>query len=71
MKELVRTNDPVMISWLQTNLADAGIESVIFDQYTSAVEGSIGILPRRIMVIDDDFIAAQRILASAPSERAP
>jgi len=65
MKELIRTNDPVFLSWIQATLAEAGIEAVVFDQYTSAVEGSIGALPRRVMVREEDLGAARRILASA------
>ena len=71
MKELIRTNDPVLLSWIQATLADEGIEAVIFDQYMSAVEGSIGAFPRRVMVLDEDLERAQRILdaarAGAPS----
>ena len=65
MVELLRTNDPVKLSWITALLADARIESVIFDTHTSIVEGSIGILPRRIMVSDDDITQARRVLSSA------
>jgi hypothetical protein len=71
MKELIRTNDPVLLSWVQATLADEGIEAVIFDQYMSAVEGSIGAFPRRVMVLEQDLDRARRILdaarAGAPS----
>lgn len=71
MKELIRTNDPVLLSWVQATLADDGIETVIFDQYMSAVEGSIGAFPRRVMVLDKDLERARRVLdaarAGAPS----
>jgi hypothetical protein len=70
MVELVRTNDPVFLSWLRATLADAGIEAFVFDQFTSAIEGSIGALPRRVMVHDDDLTAAQRILAAERPEPA-
>jgi hypothetical protein len=62
MKELLRTNDLVLLSWAQAMLADAGIESVVFDQYVSAIEGSAGPVARRIMVGDDDFHRAQWIM---------
>ncbi|HLG86008.1 MAG TPA: DUF2007 domain-containing protein [Alphaproteobacteria bacterium] len=65
MKELIRTNDPVLLSWVQATLADEGIEAVIFDQYMSAVEGSIGAFPRRVMVLDKDLERARRILDAA------
>jgi hypothetical protein len=62
MKELIRTNDIVFISWLQATLAEAGIETVVFDQYASAVEGQVGPIQRRVMVLDEDFPRAQWIL---------
>ena len=64
MKELVRSNDPVFLSWLKAMLEDAGIACVVFDQFTSAAEGSIGALPRRVMVHENDFVRAQRIMRS-------
>jgi len=68
MKELLRTNDPVVLSFLQTRLGQAGIEAVIFDTNASIVEGSIGVLPRRLMVIDDDYDQAVDIVAEAERE---
>ena len=65
MKELIRTNDPVEISFLEVLLRDEGIECIIFDAYTSLAEGSIGILPRRIMVLDEDHSRARRVLHDA------
>jgi hypothetical protein len=71
MKELMRTNDPVFLSWIQAVLADAEIGAIVFDQYTSAAEGSIGALPRRVMVDDDDFDRAQSIINTATRGVAP
>jgi hypothetical protein len=65
MKELLRTVDPVLLSWLTALLADAGIEAVVLDTYTSILEGSIGAIPRRLMVVEDDYAAARRILVEA------
>jgi hypothetical protein len=62
MKELIRTNDIVLISWLQATLQGDGIEAVVFDQYASAVEGQVGPVQRRVMVLDDDFARAQWIM---------
>lgn len=62
MKEILRTNDPVLLSALQAALAGAGIEAIVFDAYTSIAEGSLGVLPRRLMVPDDDAAQAERIL---------
>ena len=47
MREVLRSNDAVRLSWLVALLADAGIASVVFDGHMSIVEGSIGALPRR------------------------
>lgn len=62
MKELFRTNDIVLISYLRHRLHEAGIEANVLDSHMSLVEGSLGVLPRRIMVGDDDLAAAERIL---------
>ncbi|MGB1154654.1 MAG: DUF2007 domain-containing protein [Paracoccaceae bacterium] len=55
MKELLRTNDITVIAYARAVLADAGIESFELDVNTSVLEGSLGILPRRLMVVDVDF----------------
>jgi hypothetical protein len=62
MKELLRTNDPVRLSFVEALLAAAGIESVVLDQHTSAIEGSISAIQRRIMVDDRDHGRATRLL---------
>jgi len=68
MRELLRTTDAVRLSWLVALLADAGIEAVVFDTHTSILEGSIGAIPRRLMVLADDEAAAIRILKDAGEE---
>ncbi len=68
MKELLRTNDPVRLSWLQALLRDSGIESLVLDHHTSLVEGSIGAIPRRLMVAERDWRRACAVLASAGEE---
>ena len=68
MRELLRCNDPVRLSWLRALLADAGIESVVFDLHVSIVEGSIGAIPRRLMVLAEDWDAASRVLDQAGEE---
>jgi hypothetical protein len=65
VKELVRTNDLVRISWLTALLADGGIETVVLDANASIVEGSIGAIQRRIMVADEDVAAARTLLEDA------
>jgi len=68
MKELVRTNDAVRLSWLQAVLAEADIEVVVLDLHTSNVEGSIGAIPRRLMVADADHFRASAALRNAEAE---
>ncbi len=62
MKELLRSNDPVLLSWAEARLAGAGIAVLLLDAHTSAVEGSIGAIPRRLMVDDGDHARAKRLI---------
>jgi hypothetical protein len=64
MVELLKTNDPVLLSYIQHVLAEEGIEAHVFDGYISAVEGSIGAFPRRVMVRKDDVETARRALGN-------
>lgn len=68
MKELLRSNDPVLMSYLEHRLREAGIEPLVLDAYTSIIEGSLGILPRRMMVIEEDHAAAAHILDEVQRE---
>lgn len=65
MKELLRTNDLVRLSWIEALLSDAGIECLVLDQHTSLVEGSIGAIQRRLMVNDHDLRRAQSVITEA------
>ena len=65
MNELMRTNDAVVLSFVQSLLKDAGIECMIADQNMSVMDGSLGILPRRILVAEDDLDEAREIVAAA------
>ncbi|HAV60661.1 MAG TPA: hypothetical protein DCX42_10040 [Planktomarina temperata] len=59
MKELLRTTDPTLMAFAQMLLRGEDIACFEFDVNTSIIEGSIGILPRRLMVADrDHFVAA-------------
>jgi hypothetical protein len=64
MVELLRSNDLVLISYVLHLLESAGVTAHVFDEHTSAVEGSIGALPRRIMVDEDDLPRSRRILGN-------
>ena len=68
MKELLRTNNVVRLSWAQARLRDAGIDSLVLDHHTSLVEGSIGAIPRRLMVAELDYRRARALLAAADKE---
>jgi hypothetical protein len=65
MKELLRTNDIVRLSWVQALLSDAGIGCLVLDQHTSLIEGSIGAIQRRLVVAERDHRRAATLLAEA------
>jgi Putative prokaryotic signal transducing protein len=65
MKELVRTNDTILVTAIEALLKGANIPHMIADQNMSVLEGSIGILPRRVLVADDYDRAARRLLEEA------
>lgn len=65
MEELVRTNDMVLISFIEAVLGEAGIEHVVLDTNMSILEGSLGILPRRVLVESDRLSHARRLLREA------
>ena len=68
MLEILRTNDPVLLSFASTVLADSGIETLVADQHISAMEGAIGIFPRRVLVEADRWRQARRLLIEAGIE---
>ena len=63
--ELVRTNDLVVISLIESLLSQEGVPYFVADQHMSAVEGSLGFLPRRIMIDADQAARARRLLQEA------
>jgi hypothetical protein len=65
MEELLRTNDLVLISYVEALLRDAGIEALVVDQNMSVIEGSLGVLPRRVLVMGDDLDQARNLLRDA------
>lgn len=65
MRAILKTNDAVMLSYAQSLLAEAGIGVMVFDANASIMDGSLGVVPRRLMVLDEDFAQAQRILREA------
>ena len=65
MKELLRSNDLVEISWVMALLSDAHIPARILDSNSSVIEGSIGAIPRRIVGDDENLVEARRMLIEA------
>lgn len=65
MELLLRTNDLVLLSYAQALLKEAGIDWVTFDQNMSVIEGSLGILPRRLLVPEGSVEAARKLLREA------
>ncbi|MAX72966.1 MAG: putative signal transducing protein [Alterinioella nitratireducens] len=62
MKELMRSTDPTLIAFATALLSGEDIEVFVLDVHMSVLEGSIGILPRRMMVRAEDHAAAERVL---------
>lgn len=65
MREIVRTNDMVLVSAVVALLDGAGLHHVVLDQNMSVLEGSLGVLPRRVLVADEDSAVARRLLRDA------
>ena len=65
MREIIRTNDAVLVSAVVALLEGAGIRPLVFDQNMSVMEGSLGVLPRRVLVADDHEVRARRLLEDA------
>lgn len=71
MREILRTNDPVLISFIEYLLKQADVYHMLLDTNMSIMEGSLGILPRRILVEDDRWALARRTLLDAEIELGP
>lgn len=65
MKELLRSNDVILINWLQVLLKNDGIDTVVFDEYTSVMEGSLGAIQRDIMVFSNQYLNAWKLIKEA------
>ena len=68
MRAVLKTNDPEMLNYAAHLLSQEGIESVVFDTHASVMDGSMGFLPRRLMVLDEDFTKADQLLRDAVPE---
>ena len=65
MRELVLTDDAVLVSFLESLLKDAGIEVDVFDRNLNALNGAVGRAPQRVMVPSDQWERARRVLVEA------
>lgn len=65
MEELVRCNDPVLLSAVEALLGAAGIGVLVVGENMAVLEGSIGIFSRRLLVVGDDAPRARRPLIEA------
>jgi tRNA1(Val) A37 N6-methylase TrmN6 len=69
MRPVLKTNNPVLLSFAQSLLNDAQIECVVFDENASVMDGSLGILPRRLMVADEDLERGEAVLREGIARR--
>lgn len=65
MRELIRTTDAVLISAVGALLDGAGIGHMVLDRNMSVLDGSLGVLPSRVVVADEDIAPAQRLMRDA------
>ena len=63
LEELFRTNDPVALSVARARLSESGMEFFIADEFASMMDGSIGAIPRRVLVDEDRIAEARKLLA--------
>ena len=69
MKELLRSNDPVLISFVSALLEEGGVGFSVADTNMSVLEGSIGALPRRVLVEEDQLARARMPKRVVPGSR--
>ncbi len=65
MKELLRSNEIVFLSWAEALLKSENIEIFVLDGHMSVLEGSAGAILRRVMVTDEDYDRAIRVMQDA------
>jgi hypothetical protein len=71
MRMVLKSNNAVILSFASHVLEEAGIEAQIFDTHASIMDGSMAMLPRRLMVADEDYGRAQQLLRAAVPEAMP
>jgi hypothetical protein len=68
MKELLRTNDVALLSYLEALLTEKSVAYQVADVHMSVLDGSIGILPRRVLIAEEDYALARQIAEAAQIE---
>ncbi len=63
MRAILKTTDIVILNFAEVLLKDAGIHAIVFDAEMSNMDGNLGILPRRLMVSDEDVDKARAVLS--------
>ena len=71
VREILKTNNPIELNFAQAVLADAGIACVVFDANMSILDGSMVIIPQRLMVADGDAAGAAALLKEAFAAPSP
>lgn len=65
MREILKTNDPVLLSAVEALLEAAEIGHLVLDRHMSILEGSLGVIPRRVLVEEAEVARARRMLTEA------
>jgi hypothetical protein len=68
MIAVIKSNNPVTLSYARSILNDAGIDCYVADTHASIIEGSIGAIPQRVMILEDDVKEARKALSEAGLE---
>jgi len=68
MKEIIRTNDVVFLSYAEMVLRESGLHPVIFDNHSSVLDGSVIAIQRRLMVLDEEEGEARETVLAIKKE---
>jgi Putative prokaryotic signal transducing protein len=71
MRAVLKSNNPVVLSYATHILEESGITALVFDTHASIMDGSMAMVPRRLMVADDDYTRAEKLLRDAVPDAMP
>jgi hypothetical protein len=71
MRAVLKSNNPVVLSYATHILEESGITALVFDTHASIMDGSMAMVPRRLMVADEDFGRAEKLLRAAVPDAMP